>query len=50
MDILKEFWEFLRERKKFWLVPIFVLVFLMVGLAIVGSAAGGLSPFIYALF
>ncbi len=50
MDILKEFWEFMKERKKFWLLPILVFLVLLIGLAIFSSAAGGLSPFIYALF
>ena len=50
MDILREFWEFLRERKKFWLLPIIIMLSLIIGLVAFGSAAGGLSPFIYALF
>lgn len=50
MDILKEFWEFLKVRKKFWLLPILLMLGLIIGLAIFGGAAGGLSPFIYALF
>ncbi|MCB1166304.1 MAG: hypothetical protein KDK33_09130 [Leptospiraceae bacterium] len=50
MDILKEFWEFLKVRKKFWLLPILFMLVLIIGLAIFGGAAGGLSPFIYALF
>lgn len=50
MDLLKEFWEFLKERKKFWLLPIIIMLLFLIGLAIVGTTAGGLSPFIYALF
>ncbi len=50
MDILLEFWEFLKERKKFWLLPILLMLAMVIGLAIFGSTAGGLSPFIYALF
>ena len=49
LRVLGEFWSFLRERKKFWLVPIvFVLVFL--GLAVVAVEGSALAPFIYALF
>lgn len=50
MDILKEFWEFMKERRKFWLIPIILMLGLLAVLAVAGSAAGGLSPFIYALF
>ncbi len=50
MDLIKEFLAFLKERKKFWLLPILIFLVLMIGLALAGSAAGGLSPFIYALF
>ncbi|HMU82732.1 MAG TPA: DUF5989 family protein [Leptospiraceae bacterium] len=50
MTLLMEFVAFLRERKKFWILPIFFFVVLLVGLGIVATGAGGLSPFIYALF
>ncbi|MBE7437881.1 MAG: hypothetical protein HS115_05430 [Spirochaetales bacterium] len=50
MDIIREFWDFLKVRKKFWLLPIILMLGLVIGLVIVGSSAGSLSPFIYALF
>ena len=50
MDFIKEFWDFLKERKKFWLLPIIVMLGLVIGLAVFAQGAGGLSPFIYALF
>lgn len=50
MGILKEFFDFLKERKKFWLAPIFFFLLILVGLGVFAAAAGGLSPFIYALF
>lgn len=50
MGILKEFIDFLRERKKFWLAPILVFLVFLIGLGVAATAAGGLSPFIYALF
>jgi hypothetical protein len=46
--ILKEFWDFLRANKKWWLVPI-IVVFLILGLLILLSSTG-LAPFIYTLF
>ncbi|HMU82380.1 MAG TPA: DUF5989 family protein [Leptospiraceae bacterium] len=50
MDFLAEFFIFLRERRKFWIVPILLFLVVLVGLGIVATSAGGLSPFIYALF
>ena len=50
MDLLQELWAFLRVRKKFWLMPIILVLGLMIALAIVAGGAGGLSPLIYALF
>lgn len=49
MSILVELWHFLRVRKKFWLLPIIVLMLLLGGLLVLvqGSA---MAPFIYALF
>jgi len=49
MDFLKEFWEFLNYRKKYWLLPIIIFLVIFGGLIILtqGSAIG---PFIYALF
>ena len=47
--IVGEFWAFLMERKKFWLVPI-VAVLLLLSLIIVLTSGSALAPFIYALF
>jgi hypothetical protein len=47
--ILKEFWEFLKIRKKWWLGPIVVLL-LLLGLLIIFTESSALAPFIYALF
>ncbi|MFO8030804.1 MAG: DUF5989 family protein [Cyclonatronaceae bacterium] len=49
IGILREFWEFLRVRKKLWLAPI-VFVLLLLGLLIVTTSNTALAPFIYALF
>ena len=47
--ILREFWNFLRVRKKYWLAPIFVVLVLL-SLLIVLTQGSALAPFVYALF
>lgn len=49
VGILKEFWTFLKVRKKLWLAPI-VFILLLLGLLIVVTSNTALAPFIYALF
>ncbi|MGD8874893.1 MAG: DUF5989 family protein [Gammaproteobacteria bacterium] len=49
MDLLKDLWEFLRVRKKFWLAPI-IIVLLLLGALIVLSQGSAVAPFIYTLF
>lgn len=49
MDFLRDLWNFLKERKKWWLVPIILTVILIGTLLLVGGTSG-LAPFIYALF
>ncbi len=49
MEILKDLWKFLRERKKFWLMPI-ILVLVILGLLLVFSSGSAVAPFIYTLF
>jgi hypothetical protein len=49
MDLLKDLWDFLRVRKKFWLAPI-VIVLLLLGALIVLSQGSAVAPFIYTLF
>ena len=48
-SIIIEFWEFLRFRKLYWLLPI-VTVLLLLGALIVFTESSALAPFIYALF
>ncbi|MBK6508393.1 MAG: hypothetical protein IPG06_02340 [Haliea sp.] len=48
-DLLKDLWGFMRERKKFWLAPI-ILVMLLLGLLIVVAQGSAIAPFIYTLF
>ena len=47
--VLTEFWQFLKEEKKYWLMPI-VIVFVLFGLLIVFSQTSAVAPFIYTLF
>lgn len=49
MAFLAEFWAFLRDRKKFWLLPIMVVLCLLGGL-IVLSQGSAVAPFVYTLF
>jgi hypothetical protein len=49
MQFIKELWAFLRERKKWWLLPI-LLVLLILGSVIVFSSGSAVAPFIYTLF
>jgi len=49
MELLKEFWLFLRERKKFWLLPI-IITMLLLGLVLVFVQGTAVAPFIYTLF
>ena len=48
-SLVSEFWEFLKIRKRYWLLPI-VLVLFMFGALIVFTETSAVAPFIYALF
>lgn len=48
-EFILELWAFMRERKKFWLLPIFV-VLLLLGALIVLTQGSAVAPFIYTLF
>jgi hypothetical protein len=49
IDFIKEFWTFLKVRKKFWLLPIIVVLVLFGGI-IVLSQGSAVAPFIYTIF
>jgi hypothetical protein len=49
LSILREFWAFLRVRKKWWLAPIIILL-LCLGLILVLAEGSAVAPFIYTLF
>ena len=49
MSAVSEFSDFLRQRKKYWLLPL-VLILLILGVVIVLTANSALAPFIYTIF
>lgn len=49
MEFLTDFWLYLKERKKFWLLPI-IIVLLLLGVLIVFGSGSAFAPFIYSLF
>jgi len=49
MSFLREFWEFLRIRKKYWLFPIIIVLVIFGGLIIL-SQGSAIAPFIYTVF
>ena len=49
LDLVKDLWGFMKERKKFWLAPIIVLM-LLLGSLIVLTQGSAVAPFIYTLF
>ena len=49
MGFLKDLWGFLKHRKKFWLLPI-ILILLAFGVLIVLASGSAIAPFIYTLF
>ena len=49
LDLLKDLWGFMRERKKFWLAPI-IIVLVLLGALIVLAQGSAVAPFIYTLF
>lgn len=49
MSFLKELWEFMRTRKKYWLIPILVMMVIL-GALIVMAQGSAVAPFIYTVF
>jgi len=49
MSIFRELWEFMRVRRKFWLLPIFLIMVLLGGLLVLAKGSA-VAPFIYTLF
>ena len=49
LELFADLWAFMKERKKFWLAPI-ILVLLLLGALIVFGQGSAVAPFIYTLF
>ena len=49
IDFLEEFWRFLRVRKKFWLLPVLLMMVVFGGLVVL-TKGSAVAPFIYTLF
>jgi hypothetical protein len=49
MSILVELWQFMRVRKKFWLLPVMIMILLFGGLLVLAEGSA-VAPFIYTLF
>ena len=49
ISFIKEFWNFLKVRKKYWLLPIIIFLVLFGGLIILAQGSA-VAPFIYAIF
>lgn len=49
LDFLKDLWAFMKERQKYWLLPL-IITLVLLGVLIVLSQSSVLAPFIYTLF
>ncbi|MFT5169537.1 MAG: hypothetical protein ACI9F2_000883 [Lysobacterales bacterium] len=49
LSIVKEFWEFIKVRKKFWLAPI-IFFLLILSMFIIFAQSSAVAPFVYTLF
>ena len=49
IEFINEFWEVISERKKYWLLPI-IIVLALFGILIVLSQGSAVAPFIYTIF
>lgn len=49
LDFLSDLWQYMRQRKKFWLAPIIIVMLLLGGLIILAQGSA-VAPFIYTLF
>jgi uncharacterized protein DUF5989 len=49
IDLIADLWAFMKERKKFWLAPIVIVLLLLGGLIVFGQGSA-VAPFIYTLF
>jgi hypothetical protein len=49
LELLSDLWGFMRERKKYWLAPV-IVVMVLLGLLIVLGQGSAIAPFIYTIF
>ena len=49
MDFMKDIWGFLKTRKKFWLLPV-IIVLIGVGAVLIFGGSTAIAPFIYTIF
>jgi hypothetical protein len=49
MDFLKDLWLYMKDRKKYWLAPV-IIILLLIGVLIVFAGSSAVAPFIYTLF
>ena len=49
LELIKDLWDFMRERKKLWMAPI-IGIMLLLGILVVMTQGSALAPFIYTLF
>ena len=49
LDLIKDLWGFMRERKKFWMLPIIMILLVLGGLLVLAQGSA-VAPFIYTLF
>jgi len=49
MDFIRDLWGFMRVRKKYWLLPI-IIILVLLGALIVLTSGSAIAPFIYTLF
>lgn len=49
MEFLQDLWQYLRERKKWWLMPL-ILVIILIGALIIFAESSAIGSFIYTLF
>lgn len=49
IEFLSDLWQYMKERKKYWLAPI-ILILLLLGILIVIGGSSSFSPFIYSIF
>jgi len=49
LSLLEELWRFLRSRKKFWLLPVLIVMIALAGLIVLAEGSA-IAPFIYTIF